>query len=522
MPRALLSVSDKTGIVDLGRGLVARGFELVSTGGTARALTDAGLPVTSVSDADRLSRDDGRPREDAASGASRRHPRAPRSPRRPGALERHGLGLVDVVVVNLYPFVKAASESGDVLRRARRGDRHRRTLARPRRREELPRRAGRRRSGRLPAVCSRRSTRVPSLAFRYELMRKAIAHTARVRHRHRGDAAGRSLVEGDRFERAVPVRPRIAARPIRIDLSTSERSATCATARTRISGPRGIGVPIAGVRRPVTGRRWAARRFSKARSSRTRTCSTSTRPRASSSSSTSRRPWSSSTPTPAARRPERPPPTPTFVRARPTPVAAYGGIVGAEPRRSISATAEAIVTTFIEAVIAPAVDERRPTGAGEQEEHACGDRRSRCARRAASFELRSLLGAVLVQERDRVIEARERWDRRQPAGRIPRRDQASADHRGVGSVALRVARLRSREIERRDLHGRAPDAGDRRGADEPRRRGARGGDEGRGHGSLSGSVAASDAFFPFRDGLDAVAERRRNGRGSARRIGARR
>ena len=50
MPRALLSVSDKTGIVDLARGLVARGFELVSTGGTARTLSDAGLPVTNVSD----------------------------------------------------------------------------------------------------------------------------------------------------------------------------------------------------------------------------------------------------------------------------------------------------------------------------------------------------------------------------------------------------------------------------------------------------------------------------------------
>jgi phosphoribosylaminoimidazolecarboxamide formyltransferase/IMP cyclohydrolase len=46
--RALLSVSDKTGLVDLGRGLVARGFELVSTGGTARTLRDAGLPVTDV------------------------------------------------------------------------------------------------------------------------------------------------------------------------------------------------------------------------------------------------------------------------------------------------------------------------------------------------------------------------------------------------------------------------------------------------------------------------------------------
>ena len=50
MPRALLSVSDKTGITELGRGLVDRGFDLVSTGGTAQTLTDAGLAVTSVSD----------------------------------------------------------------------------------------------------------------------------------------------------------------------------------------------------------------------------------------------------------------------------------------------------------------------------------------------------------------------------------------------------------------------------------------------------------------------------------------
>ena len=46
--RALLSVSDKAGLAELGAGLVARGFELVSTGGTARALREAGLPVTDV------------------------------------------------------------------------------------------------------------------------------------------------------------------------------------------------------------------------------------------------------------------------------------------------------------------------------------------------------------------------------------------------------------------------------------------------------------------------------------------
>ena len=47
---ALLSVSDKTGIVELGRGLSQLGYTLLSTGGTAKALSDAGLAVTKVSD----------------------------------------------------------------------------------------------------------------------------------------------------------------------------------------------------------------------------------------------------------------------------------------------------------------------------------------------------------------------------------------------------------------------------------------------------------------------------------------
>ena len=46
--RALISVSDKTGIVDFARGLAARGVEIISTGGTARAIQEAGLPVTPV------------------------------------------------------------------------------------------------------------------------------------------------------------------------------------------------------------------------------------------------------------------------------------------------------------------------------------------------------------------------------------------------------------------------------------------------------------------------------------------
>lgn len=48
--RALLSVSDKTGILDLAHALIEQGYELVSTGGTARLLVEAGLPVTAVQD----------------------------------------------------------------------------------------------------------------------------------------------------------------------------------------------------------------------------------------------------------------------------------------------------------------------------------------------------------------------------------------------------------------------------------------------------------------------------------------
>lgn len=50
MKRALLSVSDKTGLVPFAKGLIERGFELISTGGTHRELSDAGVAVTSVED----------------------------------------------------------------------------------------------------------------------------------------------------------------------------------------------------------------------------------------------------------------------------------------------------------------------------------------------------------------------------------------------------------------------------------------------------------------------------------------
>ncbi|MFW6200238.1 MAG: bifunctional phosphoribosylaminoimidazolecarboxamide formyltransferase/IMP cyclohydrolase, partial [Gemmatimonadota bacterium] len=122
--RALLSVSDKTGIQELGRALVERGWELLSTGGTARTLREADLPVTDVSEVT------GHP-EMMDGRVKTLHPavHAGILARRSrdddlDALEEMGYETIDLVVVNLYPFqetvarddvdVKEAMEQVDI------------------------------------------------------------------------------------------------------------------------------------------------------------------------------------------------------------------------------------------------------------------------------------------------------------------------------------------------------------------------------------------------------------------------
>ncbi|MDP3552038.1 MAG: bifunctional phosphoribosylaminoimidazolecarboxamide formyltransferase/IMP cyclohydrolase [Novosphingobium sp.] len=102
--RALLSVSDKSGLVDLGKALAARGVELLSTGGTAKALRDAGLTVKDVSEHTGFPEMmDGR--------VKTLHPTihggllAVRdNPEHAAAMAEHNIGAIDLVVVNLYPF----------------------------------------------------------------------------------------------------------------------------------------------------------------------------------------------------------------------------------------------------------------------------------------------------------------------------------------------------------------------------------------------------------------------------------
>src|SRR5690606_21858599 len=110
-PRALVSVSDKTGVVALARGLAALGYEVVSTGNTLRALREAGVQAVGVSDVT------GFP-EILGGRVKSLHPAihggvlALRTPEHLAQLEEHGIVPVDVVVCNLYPFRETVAEEG--------------------------------------------------------------------------------------------------------------------------------------------------------------------------------------------------------------------------------------------------------------------------------------------------------------------------------------------------------------------------------------------------------------------------
>ncbi|MEZ5987554.1 MAG: bifunctional phosphoribosylaminoimidazolecarboxamide formyltransferase/IMP cyclohydrolase [Planctomycetota bacterium] len=111
-PFALLSVSDKTGLADLAKAAAAAGYELLSTGGTARALREAGLEVTDVSDYTGFPEVmDGR--------VKTLHPRVHGGllARRDvdahvAAMREHGMRPIDLVVVNLYPFAETVRRPG--------------------------------------------------------------------------------------------------------------------------------------------------------------------------------------------------------------------------------------------------------------------------------------------------------------------------------------------------------------------------------------------------------------------------
>src|SRR6476661_1536202 len=115
--RALISVSDKTGVVEMAKGLVALGAEILSTGGTAKVLREAGVPVTDVA---------------AYTGAPEildgrvktLHPKihggllGRPTPEHEAEMQKHGIEKIDLVVVNLYPFRETVARANVTLAEA--------------------------------------------------------------------------------------------------------------------------------------------------------------------------------------------------------------------------------------------------------------------------------------------------------------------------------------------------------------------------------------------------------------------
>jgi phosphoribosylaminoimidazolecarboxamide formyltransferase/IMP cyclohydrolase len=496
MPRALLSVSDKTGIVDLARGLHARGFELVSTGGTARTLSDAGLPVTNVSDVTGFPEMmDGRvktlhPALHAGVLARRDRPDAL------AALKTHGIGLVDVVVVNLYPFARAAANPATPFE----------TLV-----EEidiggpsLVRAAAKNFLGVLVVVDPGDYSRLldaldrgPGVDLRFELMRKAIAHTASYDTTIAQTLAAITM-KGGRFERpaaAADASPFPAAlslsfekiRDLRYGENSHQRAAWYAgglSATTPATSPailQGKELSYTNLLDLDAAARIVLEFDEPAAAS-------------------------SSTPIRAARRLDGARSRHTFAREADS-LAAYGGIVGLN-RVIDAAIAEQIASTFIEAVIAPGVDdEARPILARRANMRVVVADFN--ALNATRIELRSVLGANLVQERDVVAEARRPWTDSTGDGlKVVTRRAPSPEELEALRFAWRIcAHVKSNTVMFADATKTlAIGAGQMSRVDavnvaimkaiERTKRQAQ---------PLAGSVAASDAFFPFRDGLDAVA-----------------
>ena len=242
MARALLSVSDKTGLAEFAAALAARGFELVSTGGTARALAGAGLPSRRLG-RDRIPGDARRPRQDAAPGRPRRHPRPPLAPGRPAGHRRPR-----------HPARSTSSSSTCTRSSARPRIPRRRSTPSLRKSTSVGRAscARLRRTSATSWSSSRRpTTRAvldqldrpagPSPEFRFGLAREGLRAHRRVRRRHRrraGACRGRAAAVSSVPSARQACRAAWSSRP--------RRRATFATARTRTSRPRGTAAKARG------------------------------------------------------------------------------------------------------------------------------------------------------------------------------------------------------------------------------------------------------------------------------------
>jgi phosphoribosylaminoimidazolecarboxamide formyltransferase / IMP cyclohydrolase len=489
MPRALLSVSDKSGLIELARGLVSRGFELVSTGGTARALESAGLPVVPIADVTGFPEMmDGRvktlhPRVHGGILARRGH--APDL----DAASTHGITLIDVVVVNLYPFVQAAQNPAtpfdalveeidiggpSMVRAAAKNFEAVLVVVSPADYdavlEQLDRQDG------------------PSRAFRFDLARKAFVHTGSYDSAIAATLADVTVTDegfarpsGDGMPSALTLGLRKVG-DLRYGENPHQKAAWYAH-----DPPEGLGgatlhqgkelsytnlLDLDAALRIVLEFGEPAAAFIK----HTNPCGAAIGSRA----------------------------TDAYTRAREAdPLSAFGAVVGLNRPIDLE-TARAIVSTKIDAVIAPSVDaEAREILAKKSQMRVVTADFDRLEQ-AKPRDLRSILGAVLVQDADRVSEASVPWPsnelrvvtQRQPtaqewlalrfAWRLCAHVKSNtvlftSGNRTLAIGAGQMSRVDAVNVARMKAEAAGPDV-------------------------LRGSVAASDAFFPFRDGLDSVAD----------------
>ena len=476
--RAILSVSDKAGLAELAGALAGRGVQLISTGGTARAIAAGGHRVLNVSDVTGFPEMlDGRVKtlHPAVFGGilARRH--------RPDDLEAiraQGIAPIDLVVVNLYPFAKAAQnpdtpfdglvEEIDIggpslLRAAAKNFRDVLVVVDPadypRVLEELDRDGG------------------PSLEFRFGLMQKTFAHTAQYDATIAGTLAGAAVDAGTVTHRRVS-----KAGGARKDLRYGENPHQKAVWQLPDSGKpwavhQGKELSFTNLLDLDAAVRIALEFVEPAGVviKHTNPCGVAT----------------GSSPADA------------YVRAREAdPLSAFGGIVGLN-RPLDAETARALTSTFIEAVIAPSVDDDAKPILATKQNLRVVTADFEDLKKHGSDDLRGFLGGVLLQERDRVTEAGDPWTGQEPDIRVVTKRQPTTEQWTALRFAWRVcAHVKSNAViftaADRTL---AVGAGQMSRVDAVKVAVMKAGT-----GRLAGSVAASDAFFPFRDGLDAVAD----------------
>jgi len=473
--RALISVSDKTGLVPFATELARRGWQLVSTGGTAKALADAGLAVTAVSDITNFPEMmDGRVKtlHPAVHGGilARRH--------RPDDLEaisRQGITPIDLVVVNLYPFQETAKKPGvafdelienidiggpSMVRSAAKNFRDVIIVVSP---------------GDYDSVLHQLARPDgPSIDFRYQLMRKAFMHTAFY------DSAIAATFMRIHAPAGEILPGRVSDRPTSLRYGENPHQQAAWTPRDdqgRWTVHQGKELSFTNLLDLD-----AAMRIVLEFSEPAATVIKHTNPCGAATGATAAE---------------------AYVAARDADaLSAFGGIVGLN-RPIDAAAARALTSTFIEAVIAPGVeqDAGEILGAKANMRVVTADFAAALTGPAAEAgDVRTILGGTLTQQTDRVDEARDRW----PQGDMPKvvtRRAPTAEEWEALRFAWRVAA----HVKSNAVIFTARDRTLAIGAGQMSRVDAVNIAVRKAEGRLAGSVAASDAFFPFRDGLDAVA-----------------